>query len=103
MLMGPNVHNHSTPKTMSQPPISIENMWVVKESTQLKHHIFIMTTTFHRSSISNRDLEVVHSMDVTMGFLGYTSMNEVMGAITINYDNDFAIFVVSNQFEDLVS
>jgi len=27
MRMGPRVHNHSTPRTMSQPPMSIEKMW----------------------------------------------------------------------------
>jgi hypothetical protein len=27
MIMCPRVHNHSTPRTMSQPPMSIENIW----------------------------------------------------------------------------
>jgi hypothetical protein len=27
MRMGPRVHNHSTLRKMSQPPMSIENIW----------------------------------------------------------------------------
>jgi hypothetical protein len=62
-----------------------------------------MTTTFHRTSISNHDLEVVHITDVAVGFLGYMLMNEVMATTIVNLDNDFAMFDVTNQFDGLWS
>jgi hypothetical protein len=82
--MGHNVHNHSTTKRMSQPPISIENMGFARNNHPFEACIFTKPIAFHGSSISNHDLEVVHNKDVTMSFLGYMSVNEVMGATTIN-------------------
>jgi hypothetical protein len=67
----------------------------------LKRHIFTTTTPFHRTSITNHDLEFFHTMDVVVSFLGYTSMNEVLDATALNSDNDFAMFDVANQFEGL--
>jgi hypothetical protein len=68
--------------------------------THLKPQNFTITI-FHRTSIRNHDLEVFHNMDVVVGFFGYTLMNEVMGAISINEDNNFVMFEVYNQFQCL--
>jgi hypothetical protein len=52
--------------------------------TDLQTYIFIVLSTFHRTTIGNHDLEIVDNMDVAMGFLGNAAMNKIVGAATIN-------------------
>jgi hypothetical protein len=52
--------------------------------TNLEMHIFTTPSTFHGTTISNHDLEIIDGMDVAMSFLGNAEMNKIMGATTIN-------------------
>ena len=56
--------------------------------TNLETHIFTMPSTFHGATIANHDLEIIDGMDVAMSFLGNAAMNKIMGAATINQNND---------------
>jgi hypothetical protein len=53
-------------------------------------------TTFHRTTIGNHDLEIIDSMDVAMGFLGNAVMNKIVGATTINQNDDLSVLDVTN-------
>jgi hypothetical protein len=64
--------------------------------TYLEMHIFTTPTTFHRATIGNHDLEIIDSMDVTMGFLGNAAMNKIVGAATINQDDDLSMLDVTD-------
>jgi hypothetical protein len=64
--------------------------------TDLETHIFTAPTTFHRTTIGNHDLEIVDNMDVAMGFLGNATMNKMVGAATINQNDDFSMLDVAN-------
>jgi hypothetical protein len=62
----------------------------------LEMHIFTMPTTFHRATIRNHDLEIVDSMDVAMGLLGNAAMNKIVGATTINQNDDLSLLDVTD-------
>jgi hypothetical protein len=64
--------------------------------TDLEMHIFTVPATFHRTTIGNHDLEIVDSMDVVMGFLGNAAMNKIVGATTINQNDDLSVLDVTN-------
>jgi hypothetical protein len=64
--------------------------------TDLETHIFTVLTTFHRTTIGNHDLEIANSMDVAMGFLGNAEMNKIVGAATINQNDDLSVLDVIN-------
>jgi hypothetical protein len=64
--------------------------------TDLEMHIFTVPTTFHRTTIGNHDLEIVDNMDVAMGFLGNAEMNKIVGAATINQNDDLSMLAVTN-------
>jgi hypothetical protein len=64
--------------------------------TDLEMHIFTAPTTFHRTTIGNHDLEIVYSMDVAMGFLGNMAMNKIVGAATINQNDDLSVLDVTD-------
>jgi hypothetical protein len=64
--------------------------------TDLETHIFTAPATFHRTTISNHDLEIVDSMDVAMGFLGNAAMNKIVGAATINQNDDLSVLDVTD-------
>jgi hypothetical protein len=64
--------------------------------TYLETHIFTSPTTFHRTTIGNHDLEIVDSMDVAMGFLGNAVMNKIVGAATINQNDDLLLLDVTD-------
>ena len=64
--------------------------------TDLETHIFTAPATFHRTTIGNHDLEIVDSMDVAMGFLGNAAMNKIVGAATINQNDDLALLGVTD-------
>jgi hypothetical protein len=63
--------------------------------TDLEMHIFTVPATFHRTTIGNHDLEIVDSMDVAMGFLGNAMMNKIVGAATINQNDDLSVLDVT--------
>jgi hypothetical protein len=64
--------------------------------TDLEMHIFTAPATFHRTTIGNHDLEIVDSMDVAIGFLGNAMMNKIVGATTINQNDDLSVLDVTD-------
>jgi hypothetical protein len=64
--------------------------------TYLEMHIFTAPATFHRATIGNHDVEIIDSMDIAMGFLGDAAMNKIMGAATINQDDDLSVLDVTD-------
>jgi hypothetical protein len=67
--------------------------------TNFEMHIFTMPSTFHGSTIGNHDLEIIDCMDITMSFLGNAAMNKIMGAATINQNDDLRMLDVTNYLE----
>ena len=59
--------------------------------TNLESHIFTSSPTFHGTSIGNHDLKIIDDIDVTIDFLGNTTMNKIMGATTVHKDDYFPI------------
>ena len=59
-------------------------------------HIFIAPSKFHGTTIDNHDLEIVDGMDVAMSFLGNAAMNKIMGASTINQNDDLPMLDVTD-------
>jgi hypothetical protein len=64
--------------------------------TNLETHIFTIPSTFHGATIDNHDLEIIDGMDVAMSFLGNATMNKIMGASTINQNDDLPMLDVTN-------
>jgi hypothetical protein len=64
--------------------------------TDLEMHIFTVPSTFHGTTIGNHDLEIVDNMDVAMSFLGNVAMNKIMGASTINQNDDLPMLDVTD-------
>jgi hypothetical protein len=64
--------------------------------TNLETHIFKTPSTFHGATIRNHDFEIIDDMDVAMIFLGNAVMNKIMGASTINQNDDLPILDVTN-------
>jgi hypothetical protein len=64
--------------------------------TNLETHIFTMPSTFHGTTIGNHDLEIIDGMDVAMSFLGNVTMNKIMGATTINQNDDLSMLDVTD-------
>jgi hypothetical protein len=64
--------------------------------TNLEPHIFTMSPTFHGTSIDNHDLKIIDCTDITIDFLGNAVMKKIMGATTVNEDDDFLILNVTN-------
>jgi hypothetical protein len=71
--------------------------------TDFETHIFIAPSTFHGTTIGNHDLEIVDNMDVAMSFLGNAVMNKIMGASTINQNDDLSMLDLTDQLEGLGS
>jgi hypothetical protein len=64
--------------------------------TNLETHIFTIPSTFHGTTIGNHDLEIIDGMDVAMSFLSNAVMNKIMGASTINQNDDLPMLDVTN-------
>jgi hypothetical protein len=64
--------------------------------TNLETHIFTTPSTFHGTTIHNHDLEIIDGMDVAMSFLGNAAMNKIMGAATINQNDDLLMLDVTD-------
>jgi hypothetical protein len=59
-------------------------------------HIFTTPSTFHETTIGNHDLEIIDDMDVEMSFLGNATMNKIMGAATMNQNDDLSMLDVTD-------
>jgi hypothetical protein len=64
--------------------------------TNLEMHIFTMPSTFHGATIDNHDLEIIDIMDVATSFLGNAVTNKIMGATTINQNDDLSMLDVTD-------
>ena len=62
----------------------------------MEMHIFTNPSTFHGTTINNHDLEFIDEMDVAMSFLGNATMNKIMGASTMNKNDDLPMLDVTN-------
>jgi hypothetical protein len=82
MRMGPNVDS--------------KHMRFQVVVTNLETHIFTTTSTFHGATVGNHDLEIIDGMDVAMSFLGNATMNKIMGASTINENDDLPMLDVTD-------
>jgi hypothetical protein len=59
-------------------------------------HIFTVPSTFHGTTISDHDLEIIDGMDVVMSFLGNVAMNKIIGVSTINQNDDLLMLDVTD-------
>jgi hypothetical protein len=64
--------------------------------TNFETRIFTTPSTFHGPAIGNHDLEIIDYMDITISFLGNATMNKIMGASTINKNDDLPMLDVGN-------
>jgi hypothetical protein len=64
--------------------------------TDLETHLFTTPSTFHGTTIGNHDFEIVDNKEVEMSFLGNAAMNKIMGASTINQNDDLPMLDVTN-------
>jgi hypothetical protein len=64
--------------------------------TNLETHIFTTPSTFDGTTIGNHDLEIIDGMDVAMSCLGNVAMNKIMGAATINQNDDLLMLDVTD-------
>jgi hypothetical protein len=64
--------------------------------TYLEMQILTAPSTFHRATIGNHDLEIINNMDIALGFLGDAAMNKVVGATTINQDDDLSVLDITD-------
>jgi hypothetical protein len=62
----------------------------------LEMHIFTTPSTFHGPTIDNHDLEIIDDTYITISFLGNATMNKIMGASTINKNDDLPMLDVTN-------
>jgi hypothetical protein len=46
--------------------------------------------------LSNHDLEIIDCMNIEMSFLGNATMNKIMGASTINKNDDLPMLDVTD-------
>jgi hypothetical protein len=64
--------------------------------TNLEMHIFITPSTFHGPAIGNHDLEIIDCTFIAISFLSNAAMNKIMGASTINKNEDLPMLDVTN-------
>jgi hypothetical protein len=64
--------------------------------TNLEMHIFTMPSTLHGPTIGNHDLEIIDCTDIEISFLGNAVMNKIMGASTINKNDDLPMLDITN-------
>jgi hypothetical protein len=56
--------------------------------TNLETHIFQTPPTFHGPAIGNHDLKIIDGKNIENSFLGNATMKKIMGASTVNKDDD---------------
>jgi hypothetical protein len=71
--------------------------------TNLETHIFTMPSTFHGPSIGYHDLKMIDDTYIEISLLGNVAMNKIMGASTVNKDDDLLMINVTNYLEGLGS
>jgi hypothetical protein len=71
--------------------------------SNLKMYIFTTPTTFHGPTIGYHDLKVIDNTDIAIGFLGNAMMDKIVGATTVNQDDDLPILNIANELEGLGS
>ena len=71
--------------------------------SHLQLNIFIVTTTFHCTPISYENLEVVNRVNENTEKFCLGSINEVVGATTIDEHYQLMVFNVALDFESLWS
>jgi hypothetical protein len=64
--------------------------------TNFETHIFTTPTTFHGPAIGNHDLEIIDYTYIAISFLGNAVMNNIMGASTINNNDDLPMLDLAN-------
>jgi hypothetical protein len=69
--------------------------------SNLKTNIFKTSTTFHGTTIVYHVLEIIDSMNIEIGFLGFTTMNKIVGATTVNKDYALPMLHVVNDLEHM--
>jgi hypothetical protein len=55
-----------------------------------------MPSTFHGTAIGNHDLKIIDYTDIEISFLGNAAKNKIMGASTINKNDDLPMLDVTN-------
>jgi hypothetical protein len=55
-----------------------------------------MPSTFHGITIGNHDLEIIDYTNIAISFLVNATMNKIMGASTINKNDDLPMLDISN-------
>jgi hypothetical protein len=69
--------------------------------SNLKTNIFTTPTTFHEPTIGYHDLKIIDNTNISIGFLGNATMNTIVGATTVNKDDDLRVLNVANELEHL--
>jgi len=69
--------------------------------SHLKTYIFTMPTTFHGPTIVYHDLKIIDGTNIAIGFLGNATMNKILGATTMNKDDDFSMLNIANEIDGL--
>jgi hypothetical protein len=69
--------------------------------TNLETHNFTTPSTFHGPAIGNYDLKMIDDTNIAIIFLGNGAMNKIMGASTINKNDDLHMLNVTNYVEGL--
>jgi hypothetical protein len=64
--------------------------------TNSETHIFTTPSKFHGPAIGNHDFEIIDCTDIAISFLGNEVMNKIMGASTINKNDDLPMLDVAN-------
>jgi hypothetical protein len=58
-----------------------------------------MLTTFHGPTIGCHDLKIIDNTNIAIGFLGNATMNIIVGATTVNKDDDRPMLNITNDIE----
>jgi hypothetical protein len=69
--------------------------------SNLKTNTFTTPTTFHGPTIGYHDLKIINNTNIAIGFLGNATMNKIVGATTVNKDDDIPMLNVANELERL--
>jgi hypothetical protein len=103
MRMGSKVLSHSAPHNVTTTHVDRKHMRFQVVFTNLETHIFTTPSTFHGPAIGNHDLKIIDCPDIAISFLGNVAMNKIMGASTINKNDDLHMLDVTNYLEALGS
>jgi hypothetical protein len=69
--------------------------------SNLKMNNFTMPTTFHGPTIGYHDLKIIDNKNIAIGFLGNVTMKKIVGATTVNKDDDLPLLNIANELEGL--